>query len=1665
MKLSRKFKEKLGFTLAEVMIVVAILAILTAVAAPNVAKYARSIRLRELNDSARAIYMAAEHKFTADVNKGVKLSESLELKSGDGLEPIADKRYKFEPSTNPDVKIPTMMGYVINRSGDNNKLVNIVESELEENNYIVEFNPETGDVYGVFYSNETDFKDDEYAYNNSTYNANSGVYYNAVHDGLKNDKLIGFYGNETIKPDEVGTPVDLQKPKVEIINKEKLVLKITAPTGADKYFVKADIDGKEIIPADGKCYISPNQTVEIILDSLSGDSTKPAMSGELQPKYETSIDTWLDETSGVFADCKDVTLTVSFYDENGVVRDQTVTKKFNPLFADGSSNSTVYVDYGRHLQNLEKANPANVIIRRTIDFDNPAGNYEGWQGTYGDKKFKALKLQDKTGLTISAPSGAEIQNIDIEGVIVYEDEDGDEDTIYSGLFTEFSGTAKQLVFRNPTISAGTASGVLAGVSMFCPKIKDIKVINPNIYGENQAGGLLGSDLQSTIENCAVYIEGDSSSWNDPTSDPYSSHTIVSDNSILSTAGGIIGSTVATTVKNSYAAVKIQGGSAGGLIGACIDLEGTQTTIENSFSAGHTYYGIYKGTAKKGTAVNLTDNVSGIDAGGLVSSFQGDLILKGTVFSSCSVSGNTVDPLYNISKREGVEYKAAFDPNTDTVYTLGTAYKTDGATVTEIKKSADTNVKTADQVMFTKEADFTVGKRYDMKVSSVFKYPVPGDMIMHGDWCNTEDITGFIYWEKEETDDYRIQALWYGNGKPEELKIPAANQLCKEQDGKNISDYGYAAFTIGGSLDNLVEFKDAGGNDIDDAIKSLDATSASPIVDGIRKILKESDELKDKISNVEDVKMNIYSGIDVGKGLVTATVSGHDYTFAPDFYTIYADQDGNHAGTIKDEYGIRTEQQLRNISASGNISNLDKNYKQSHDINLKDDTTGLTPIGDSTNKFTGTYNGGSYRIINAKINSTDTTENAGLFGVTDGAQLENIVMFVEAAAAENFVEIKGKNVGVIVGNAENAENAGKITNCVAAGYTVIGSENSGGIAGISACPITNCEANVSLSGDGNVGGIVGEATAKVDNCYALVHGYDGKADETLGGIAGAISEVTNCYVIFSGQISGYPVAKGIDNSTNYFASDDGYCSISSSYTEVGTGLHLYNAKAGDSTLSVEKKKLDSQISYTVDINKDETNKYDFAAVVKDYVSGKTAGKDVYVHYGPVPIEADTSGGYLSNGPLAGVFNFYYSYKWMSNSYDGLMVYNKFGKIYTSEYKGTPIASEQLNSEKPIGVFVLKAYDPSGSIMSPLDYGLRIEVNGITWSSFELMENASVTQGDGYLFYPRDSNDHIIDKLQDTTYPGHGRFTNPSQRFSFWKITGIEPENVNTIEIFYTPDGEKEGRILLTKREDDFDAIIPKAYVDDRIPPVVGAFYVHKQSAEGSGYYARAMLSNGAAIVPSISTWDFDNKLGIVVETSRLAYDLDYIVVYYDYTPYKLTQWDGATNMEDFEGYTLFLMDEIIFDESVGALPTNFNIEIGYGSKLIYFAKEGNGVPDASVYAPKEIRAKIGTVIYYKDNSGNLVAKAQMGDGKYIGDSTGEMQDLGFILSSDIPISDVTITIKDKNYQIVSAPSIVNQELFNGYSLYLLVDQNGAPIPEDFKLTINYRGATALTSSKF
>ena len=70
MKRLSEQKRRAGFTLAEILVAVAILTILLALAVPNVLAYYRRLKLTELDDSARAIFMAAQNRMTAMINAG-----------------------------------------------------------------------------------------------------------------------------------------------------------------------------------------------------------------------------------------------------------------------------------------------------------------------------------------------------------------------------------------------------------------------------------------------------------------------------------------------------------------------------------------------------------------------------------------------------------------------------------------------------------------------------------------------------------------------------------------------------------------------------------------------------------------------------------------------------------------------------------------------------------------------------------------------------------------------------------------------------------------------------------------------------------------------------------------------------------------------------------------------------------------------------------------------------------------------------------------------------------------------------------------------------------------------------------------------------------------------------------------------------------------------------------------------------------------------------------------------------------------------------------------------------------------------------------------------------------------------------------------------------------
>ena len=125
--------------------------------------------------------------------------------------------------------------------------------------------------------------------------------------------------------------------------------------------------------------------------------------------------------------------------------------------------------------------------------------------------------------------------------------------------------------------------------------------------------------------------------------------------------------------------------------------------------------------------------------------------------------------------------------------------------------------------------------------------------------------------------------------------------------------------------------------------------------------------------------------------------------------------------------------------------------------------GFEPIGNSSNPFTGTFDGGGHKITNLYINRP-STNNVGLFGRTgSGSEIRNVGL--------EDVDIKGnERVGGLVG-----QNRGNITNSYSTGsVTGIGLNFVGGLVGhnYDSGTIENCYFYGSVSGQHEVGGLVG-----------------------------------------------------------------------------------------------------------------------------------------------------------------------------------------------------------------------------------------------------------------------------------------------------------------------------------------------------------------------------------------------------------------------------------------------------------------------------------------------------------------------------------------------------------------------------------------------------------------
>ena len=576
-------RNRRGFTLTEVLLALAILIILLALAMIPISRHQRSIRQTELDSKAETIYLAAQNRLSQLQASGRSDEYGKDRATALNNIPWDAEQDKYTAST---------LYYVTSaaKSTDTSAAGSIlpreqVEAELWDANWVIEYDPGSGSVYAVFYSE----KPMQYSFDafNPLRSRDRRVQEGAT---------VGYYGGDSVQSEDTGKLT----PKMEIINKERLLLKVICDTPRDPlhfYVTVTDAQGH----STGRMELTGSEvnvsyrtyTVTMVLDDLT------------EGKRFSQQRRFRQLTPG-----SDLTLKVEVESDSRLVDSVTGKLTTNSLFAEvRDGGTTAVVTYARHLQNLDEGSGLPTAITRAlqeqdIQFVN-TGMDDGWDSCYPGRRFTPIYNENLAYYDSTVAVGIQSYH-----PVIYElpvDTDGD-----GGLFESFRGTLRNIRLCGAQISAGGNAGGLAG---------------------SLGGG-------TTIEGCQVYLS--------PTRDKLSSKNEQDIWISGATAGGLVGRCgYDLTVRNSFASTVLEGGRcAGGLVGY---ISGTRTVyVEHSYADCYLtapVTGGLVGGAAQGAYTTLTNcyavgyQTAGTRAAGLV---NGTLDRAEATYSACAFYGDAQD---------------------------------------------------------------------------------------------------------------------------------------------------------------------------------------------------------------------------------------------------------------------------------------------------------------------------------------------------------------------------------------------------------------------------------------------------------------------------------------------------------------------------------------------------------------------------------------------------------------------------------------------------------------------------------------------------------------------------------------------------------------------------------------------------------------------------------------------------------------------------------------------------------------------------------------------------------------------------------------------------------------------------------------------------------------
>ncbi len=543
-------RSKLGFTLAELLLVIAIVAILVALGVTGFVALRQNIIIAKYDDLAREIYVAAQNQLTRMEANGLDQIALDALANGTPI-PSEPSDYKDSGSNNPaweDVKDSYRYANKINNQPMTVLLPlgTVADSVRTNGFYTIEYNVQTRTVYGVFYS------DQSFEYTDVIEIADFRKNRNVRKDTTPT--MVGYYGGSAVKRDPL---THLDAPKLEIINNNELRLNIlNVPTDITNISVIIS-DGTNTTTANAEIVSGESGKRTVLLDSLEEGKHFHQLFGNLIPS-------------------RDLTVTVGFEKTGAISSSASIT--VNSLFATrehGTDGDVVTLAWARHLQNLEKSvshlddseDDSKIIGARQTE-------HIQWEDTFG--KFVSIN-NDGINENLGRFEGGNLEIRDLKGS--------------NGLFakTKQGMDLSGIRIVNPVINAeGNAPvGALVGTAAHKTVIHMCGVYANKLSGDQTVA-------YGEYRNC--YVDGKNAVTGGLVGQAANTSVTFSFAALPSLKGGrgaaLIGSAAGCNISNSYANCDdldpdfmyfVSGGTEANTIDHCYAVGNAVTSTESAFA--------------------------------------------------------------------------------------------------------------------------------------------------------------------------------------------------------------------------------------------------------------------------------------------------------------------------------------------------------------------------------------------------------------------------------------------------------------------------------------------------------------------------------------------------------------------------------------------------------------------------------------------------------------------------------------------------------------------------------------------------------------------------------------------------------------------------------------------------------------------------------------------------------------------------------------------------------------------------------------------------------------------------------------------------------------------------------------------------------------------------